>query len=174
MFNVATRKKENSSNRSEGMPNTTSIKIGSPAPSFALRDQKGKLVRIKDFRGKKVILYFYVRDDTPGCTKEASSFRDGIRKLRAKQAVVLGVSADPAETRKRFADKYALPFPLLVDENAELAKKFGVLGKKNMYGKTFYGIIRSTFIIDEKGRIAKEYRRVKVDGHLDRILQDLQ
>jgi len=119
-------------------------------------------------------LFFYVRDDTPGCTKEACSFRDGFAGLRKKQVVVLGVSPDSTESHKRFAEKHELPFPLLVDEKAEVAKKYGVWGKKNMYGRTFYGIIRSTFIIDENGRILKAHRRVKVDGHLNRILQDLE
>ena len=148
------------------------IKEGFPAPDFSLRDQDGRLVRLRDYRGKKIVLYFYVRDDTPGCTKEACSFRDGLGKLKRKNVIVLGVSPDPVDSHKGFADKYGLPFPLLVDENAKIAKKFGVWGKKNMYGRTFYGIIRSTFIIDEKGNVTKGYRRVNVDGHLDRILQD--
>ncbi len=153
---------------------TRLAKVGSAAPSFALRDQNGKLVRLKDFRGKKVVLYFYVRDDTPGCTKQACDFRDGIRKLRAKDVVVLGVSPDSSDSHRRFAKKYTLPFHLLADDDAVVAKKFGVWGKKNMYGRTFYGIIRSTFLIDENGRIEQEYRGVKVDGHLNRILQDIQ
>lgn len=152
----------------------TAIRVGMPAPVFALKDQNGKLVRLRDFRGKKVVLFFYVRDDTPGCTKEACNFRDGLRKLKAKDVVVLGVSADSVDSHKRFADKYSLPFPLLVDEKAAAARKFGVWGKKNMYGRTYYGAIRSTFIIDEAGRVKKEYRRVKVEGHFDQILKDLE
>jgi len=155
------------------MPKKAPILEGSVAPDFALRDQEGRLVKLGDYRGKKVVLFFYVRDDTPGCTKEACSFQGGIGKLKAKNAIVLGVSPDPTESHKRFATKYCLLFPLLVDENAQLAKKFGVWGKKNMYGRTFYGVIRSTFIIDEQGRVAKAYRRVKVDGHLDQILHEL-
>jgi peroxiredoxin Q/BCP len=156
------------------MPSKSPVKVGASAPSFALRDQNGRVVRLKDFRGRKVILYFYVRDDTPGCTKEACSFRDSIGKLRAKDVVVLGVSPDPSDSHRRFAEKFTLPFALLADDNAEVAKRFGVWGKKSMYGRTFYGIIRSTFVIDEKGRIEKEYRRVKVNGHLNQILKDLQ
>jgi peroxiredoxin Q/BCP len=138
-----------------------------------LRDQDGRLVRLRDFRGKKVLLYFYVRDDTPGCTKEACNFRDGSAQLKTKNVVVLGVSPDPADMHKRFASKYGLTFPLLVDDRAEVAKKYAVWGKKSMYGRTFFGIIRSTFLIDEFGKVQKEYRRVKVDDHLEHVLRDL-
>ncbi len=144
------------------------------APDFALKDQNGKLVRLRDFRGRRVVLFFYVRDDTPGCTREACSFRDNLGELKAKNIVVLGVSPDSADSHKRFGDKYSLRFPLLADEKAAIARKFGVWRKKNMYGRTYYGIIRSTFIIDETGRLMKEYRRVKVDGHLDQVLKDLE
>jgi peroxiredoxin Q/BCP len=120
-----------------------------------------------------VVLFFYVRDDTPGCTKEAYSFRDGYRRLQAKGVVLLGISPDPIESHKSFADKYDLPYPLLADTKAEVAKRFGVWGKKNMYGRTYFGVIRSTFIINEKGTVVKEYRRVRVDEHLDQILKDL-
>jgi len=155
------------------MAKKASITKGMTAPDFALKDQDDNVVRLRNFRGKRVVLYFYVRDETPGCTKEACSFRDGLGKLRSKDIVVLGVSPDSVDSHKRFAGKYGLPFPLLVDEKAELAEKFGVWGKKNIYGRTYYGIIRSTFIIDEAGKVKKEYRRVKVNGHLNQILQDL-
>jgi peroxiredoxin Q/BCP len=151
-----------------------SVKVGSPAPDFALQDQNGKTAKLRDFRGQRVILFFYVRDNTPGCIKEACNFRDGLDKLKAEGVVVLGISADSAESHVRFAQKYQLPFPLLADQNAEVAKKYRVWGKKNMYGRTFYGIIRSTFIIDGKGNVSREYRRVKVDGHFDEILEDLK
>jgi peroxiredoxin Q/BCP len=143
------------------------------APDFALRDQHGRVVRLRDFRGKKVVLYFYVRDDTPGCTKEACSFRDSLRKMQAENVIVLGVSPDSAESHKRFANKFNLTFPLLVDEKARIAKKFGVWGKKNMYGRTYLGIVRSTFIIDAKGKVKKQYNRVRVPGHLAQIIKDL-
>ena len=155
------------------MPTQTPVTVGSKVPDFALRDQEGRRVRLSDFRGRKVILYFYVRDDTPGCTKQACNFRDGIEKVEERKAIVLGVSPDPVESHKRFVEKYHLPFPLLSDENAELAKRFGVWGKKSMYGRTFHGIIRSTFIINEDGRVEKEFRRVKADGHFDRILKEI-
>ena len=149
------------------------ISVGSKAPNFTLKDQNSNAVRLKDFLGKKVILYFYVRDDTPGCTKQACEFRDDMDTLRKRNIVVLGVSPNSVDSHKRFVEKYNLTFPLLADEDAKVAKKYGVWAKKNMYGRTFYGIIRSTFVIDEKGRIMKEYRRVKVDGHLGRVLKEL-
>ena len=152
---------------------TKKISVGSKAPNFTLKDQNGTAVRLKDFLGKKVILYFYVRDDTPGCTKQACEFRDDAENLHRRNIVVLGVSPDSTDSHKRFVDKYNLRFPLLADVDAKLAKKFGVWAKKKMYGRTFYGIIRSTFVIDENGRIVKEYRRVKVDGHLGRVLKEL-
>ncbi len=119
------------------------------------------------------MLYFYVRDQTPGCTREACDFRDGIEKIKAKGAVVLGVSPDTVESHKRFAQKYGLSFPLLADEETEVARKFGVWGKKSMYGRTYQGVIRSTFIIGAEGKIAKAYKRVKVAGHLGQLLKDL-
>ena len=156
------------------LPRKASNSKSKKAPDFALKDQDGKLVRLRDFHGKKVVLLFYVRDDTPGCTKEACSFRDRYRRLIERDVVLLGISPDPGESHKQFADKYNLPFPLLVDEKARVAKKFGVWGKKNMYGRTYFGIIRSTFIINEDGTLKTEYRRVKVEGHSDRILKDME
>jgi peroxiredoxin Q/BCP len=155
------------------LPKKTSIRKSKQATDFALVDHAGRLVRLRDFRGRKVVLFFYVHDDTPGCTKEACNFRDGYGRLKARDVVLLGISPDPIESHNNFADKYNLPYPLLVDAKAEVAKRFGVWGKKNMYGRTFFGVIRSTFIINEKGKVVKEYRRVKVDGHLDQILKDL-
>ncbi len=155
------------------MPAIKHLEEGARAPNFTLKDQGGRLVKLKDFRGKKVVLYFYVRDQTPGCTKEACDFRDGIEKIKAKGAVVLGVSPDTVESHKRFAQKYDLSFPLLADEKTEVARKFGVWGKKSMYGRTYQGVIRSTFIIGAEGKIAKAYKRVKVAGHLGQVLKDL-
>jgi len=147
---------------------------GKKAPAFALPDQNGKLVRLSDFRGRKVVLYFYVRDDTPGCTRQACDFRDRIDQLKSKDVAVIGVSPDPVASHERFSTKYGLSFPLLSDEKAVVAKKYGVWGKKNMYGRTYYGVIRSTFLIGEDGKIMKEYRRVKVNGHLNQILKELR
>jgi peroxiredoxin Q/BCP len=146
--------------------------VGTKAPSFALKNQDGKQLRLRDLRGKRVVLFFYVRDDTPGCTREACGFRD--RLLELKDVVVLGISPDPVGSHKHFAEKYGLPFTLLSDEKAGVAKKFGVWGKKNMYGRKYYGVIRSTFIINESGTITNEYRRVKVAGHQEQILKDLR
>ena len=151
----------------------TSSLVGTKAPSFSLRDQNGRVVRLRDFRGRKIILYFYVRDDTPGCTKEACGFRDNLPKMKAKNTIVLGISPDTEESHKRFAEKFNLTFPLLVDEKARIAKKFGVWGKKNMYGKTFLGIIRSTFIIDKVGKVRKQYTRVRVPGHVEQLTKDI-
>ena len=148
------------------------ISIGSKAPKFMLKDQNGAVVRLSDFLGRKVILYFYVRDDTPGCTRQACEFRDDMDSLRRRNIIVLGISPDSVDSHKRFVEKHNLKFPLLADEDAKLAKKYGVWAKKNMYGRTFYGIIRSTFVIDEEGRIMREYRRVKVEGHLGRVLKE--
>ncbi len=156
------------------MPRSTKALLGKTIPNVALRDHNGNAVRLIDFRGRKVILFFYVRDDTPGCTREACGFRDKLTILDSRNATVLGISPDNADSHKKFAEKYGLRFPLLVDQNARLAKRLGVWGKKNMYGRTFYGIIRSTFIINEQGRIMKEYRHVKVDGHIKRLLDDLK
>jgi peroxiredoxin Q/BCP len=149
------------------------IAVGSKAPAFTLKDQNGRPVKLRDFLGKKIILYFYVRDDTPGCTREACEFRNNIESLHKRKIEVLGVSPDTVESHKRFAEKYGLTFPLLVDEDATVAKKYGIWAKKNLYGRTFYGVVRSTFVIDEEGRIIKELKRVKVDGHLSRVLKDL-
>ena len=149
------------------------ISIGWKAPKFMLKDQYGKVVRLNDFLGRKVILYFYVRDATPGCTRQACEFRDDMDSLRRRNIIVLGISPDSVDSHKRFVEKYNLKFPLLADEGAKLAKKYGVWAKKTMYGRRFYGIIRSTFVIDEEGRVMREYRRVKVDGHLARVLGEL-
>jgi peroxiredoxin Q/BCP len=156
------------------LPKKASISQGKKVPDFALKNQEGRVVRLRDFRGKKVVLFFYVRDDTPGCIREACSFRDRLGRLKAKHVALLGISPDSLESHDHFADKYNLPFPLLVDEKAEVAKKFGVWGKKTLYGRTYLGIIRSTFIINEDGTLSKEYRHVRVDGHVDRILKDLE
>ena len=149
------------------------ISVGSKAPNFKLKDQNGTAVKLRDFVGKKVILYFYVRDDTPGCTKQACEFRDNMDTLRRRNTIVLGVSPNSVDSHKRFVEKYNLKFPLLVDEDAKVAKKYGVWAKKSMYGRKFYGVVRSTYVIDEEGRIIREYRRVRVAGHLLRVLKEL-
>lgn len=149
------------------------LEEGTQAPDFELTDQNGKKVRLSDFRGKKVVLYFYPKDDTPGCTKEACSFRDGIKAIQKKNAIVLGVSNDDTDSHEKFAIKYGLNFPILSDTTKSVSEQFGVYRKKNLYGKTFMGIERSTFIIDEHGKIRKVFRKVRVDGHLEEVLRNL-
>jgi peroxiredoxin Q/BCP len=150
------------------------LKVGDAAPDFRLPSTEGREIALKEFRGKKnVVLYFYPKDDTPGCTKEACSFRDEQTKFDKKDAVILGVSFDGLESHKKFAGKYKLPFPLLSDADKKIAEAYGVYKEKSMYGRTYMGIERSTFLIDKDGKIAQIYRKVKVDGHSDEILKDL-
>ena len=150
------------------------LKVGDPAPDFRLPSTEGREIALKEFRGKKnVVLYFYPKDDTPGCTKEACSFRDERPKFGKKDAVILGVSFDDLESHKKFAGKYKLPFPLLSDADKKVAEAYGVYKEKSMYGRTYMGIERSTFVIDKDGTIAQIYRKVKVDGHGDEILEAL-
>lgn len=149
------------------------LKIGQPAPDFALLDDTGASVRLSSFRGKKVVVYFYPKDDTPGCTKEACAFRDGIAGLKARGAVVLGVSADSVESHGKFKTKYRLNFPLLSDVQRAVAHAYGVWKEKSLYGRTFMGIERTTFLIDEQGRITRIFPKVKVEGHGDEVLASL-
>lgn len=151
----------------------SALQVGQLAPDFTLPDDAGAPVRLSSFRGKKVVLYFYPKDDTPGCTKEACAFRDGIAELKAKGAVVLGVSADSIESHRKFKAKYQLNFPLLSDEQKTVAYAYGVWKQKSMYGRTYMGIERTTFLIDEQGRIARIFPNVKVEGHGDDVLAAL-
>lgn len=148
--------------------------VGAAAPAFSLPDQDGKTVSLADFAGKWVVLYFYPKDDTPGCTKEACSFRDRHAELQAKGAVVLGVSGDSSASHRKFADKYSLPFPLLADTEHEVARAYGAWGTKKMYGKEYEGMIRSTVVIDPAGKVAKTWPKVKPDGHGDEVLAWLE
>jgi|ERR1041385_3169999 peroxiredoxin Q/BCP len=149
------------------------LKVGNKAPDFTLLSTDGKEISLKDYRGKKVVLYFYPKDDTPGCTKEACSFRDNIARVRKKGAEVLGISADSVKSHKKFAEKFDLPFPLLSDETKEVIKVYGVWQEKSFMGKKYMGIVRTTVIIDEKGNIAHIFTKVKVDGHTDEVLEHL-
>ncbi len=149
------------------------LKEGDPAPDFRLPADDGKTYALKDLRGQKVVLYFYPKDDTPGCTKEACSFRDNLARLRSKGAVVFGVSKDDLESHAKFREKYSLSFPLLSDPEGKVLGEYGVWKEKSLYGKTFMGIERTTFVIDESGRIRKVFPRVKVDGHVDEVLATL-
>jgi thioredoxin-dependent peroxiredoxin len=153
---------------------TRELTLGDSAPDFQLPSTEGRDISLKEFRGKKsVVLYFYPKDDTPGCTKEACSFRDERSRFDKKDAVILGVSFDDLESHKKFAGKFRLPFPLLSDADKKVATAYGVFKEKNMYGRTTMGIERSTFIIGKDGKISGIYRKVKVDGHSDEILEAL-
>jgi len=146
--------------------------IGRPAPDFSLPSTTGENISLKQFKGKKtVILYFYPKDETPGCTREACSFRDLFAEFEKHNAVILGVSADSLESHQHFREKNHLPFPLLADEDATLSKMYGVYKQKNLYGKKSMGIERTTFVIDRTGRIAQIYPKVKVDGHVQDLLE---
>ena len=149
------------------------LTIGSPAPAFALSTAGGAIVKLSEFRGKKVVLYFYPKDDTPGCTKEACSFQERLSRVTKSGAVVLGVSCDDPASHGRFAEKFKLTFPLLSDPDAAVSKAYGVYKQKSMYGRTFFGIERTTFIIDEQGKIAKIFPKVKVEQHFDEVLAAL-
>ena len=149
------------------------LKEGAKAPAFSLTDQDGRKIALKDFAGKKVVLYFYPKDMTPGCTREAQGFQESLAKIKRKGAVVIGVSKDTEASHKKFCDKYGLQFPLLADVEGAVVEKYGVWQEKNMYGKKSMGIVRTTYVIDEAGKIAKVFPRVKVDGHLEQVLEVL-
>jgi peroxiredoxin Q/BCP len=147
---------------------------GAPAPDFALSNANGDTVRLSDLRGRTVVLYFYPKDDTPGCTKEACGFRDNMARLTELGVTVLGVSPDSPESHRRFAAKYELPFDLLSDPDNAAATAYGVWVEKSMYGRTYMGIERSTFVIDGDGVLRKAFRKVKVPGHVDEVIAAVQ
>lgn len=149
------------------------VEVGKKAPDFVLPDADGRQVSLSDFLGKNVVLYFYPKDNTPGCTKEAVAFRDSIKAIEDKNAVVIGISLDDETSHRKFIEKYSLPFVLLSDKEAKVSTEYGVYKEKNMYGKRKMGIERSTFIIDSKGIVRKIFRKVKVDGHVDQVLKAL-
>jgi thioredoxin-dependent peroxiredoxin len=144
--------------------------IGQAAPYFELVAQTGETVKLTDFRGKYVVLYFYPKDMTPGCTTEACDFRDYHEKFSKLDAIILGVSPDPVDKHQKFAEKHGLPFLLLVDENHETAERYGVWKLKKNFGKEYMGIERSTFVIDKDGVLIKEWRKVRVKGHVEEAL----
>lgn len=152
---------------------TQSSLAGKLAPAFSLTNDAGKKVSLKDFRGKRVILYFYPKDDTPGCTTQACAFRDAEANFSKADAVVLGVSKDDVKSHQKFKTKYKLNFPLLADD-AGVTEAYGVWKEKNMYGRKYMGIERSTFLIGEDGKVRAEWRKVSVPGHADEVIKALK
>jgi peroxiredoxin Q/BCP len=150
------------------------LKPGDVAPDFSLAADDGKAVALKDLRGRPVVLYFYPKDDTPGCTKEACQFRDSWKDVQQTGAVVLGVSPDSTTSHQKFKEKYSLPFPLLADVDHQVASAYGAWGEKSMYAKKYQGILRTTFLIDRTGRIARVFEKVKPDGHAAEVLAALR
>jgi len=146
---------------------------GDLAPDFTLPSDGGSMVTLSDLRGSRVILYFYPKDDTSGCTAQACEFRDSLPSIEEKGALVLGVSPDPVRSHQKFKSKYDLNFPLLADEEHQVAEAYGVWKEKSMYGRTYWGIERSTFLIDEEGRIARAWRKVKAKGNADLVAAEL-
>ena len=146
---------------------------GKKAPAFTLSDSDGKKVSLKDFIGKNVVLYFYPKDNTPGCTTEACDFKEALPNFKKINAVVLGVSPDSQASHRKFADKYALPFTLLSDEDKKVLEKYGVWQEKSMYGKKYMGVVRTTIVIDKTGKVKKIFPKVKVKGHVDEVLKTL-
>lgn len=149
------------------------VEEGKRAPAFSLKSDADTTIKLSELKGGPVVLYFYPKDDTPGCTKEACAFRDRSKELKKAGATVLGVSPDDVASHVKFRDKYNLNFPLLFDKDHKIAEKYGAWREKNMYGKKSMGIQRSTFLIDSDGKIAKIWKRVKVDGHDQKVLEAL-
>lgn len=149
------------------------LKIGQKAPIFSLPDQNGKVHSLEDYKGKKVLLYFYPKDDTPGCTTEACNFRDGYDEFMKMGLVILGVSADAIKSHKKFAEKFKLPFPLLSDEDKKVCEAYGVWQMKKFMGREYMGIVRSSFLINEEGTIAKIYEEVKPKEHAEEVKGDI-
>lgn len=147
------------------------LKEGTTAPAFKTTDANGETVSLKELKGQKVVLYFYPKDDTPGCTKEACSFRDAWGKFKKQGIKVLGVSPDSEASHKKFETKYKLPFTLLADKDHAIADAYGVWGEKKFMGRTYMGVLRTTFLIDEKGKIKKVFEKVKPEDHASEVLE---
>ena len=149
------------------------IEEGKVAPDFSLPNADGELIKLSSFKGKNIVLYFYPKDNTPGCTKQACDFRDSIQNYDAVNAVVIGISPDDEASHRKFRDKFDLPFLLLADPDRKAIEAYGVWKEKNMYGKKYMGVERSTIVIDKDGIVVKIIRKVKVDGHIDSVLSML-
>ena len=148
------------------------LEAGAKAPAFTLPDAEGTKVSLSGFAGSKVVIYFYPRDDTPGCTKEACQFNDALSQFEGLGIPVIGISPDKQAAHVKFRDKYGLQFPLLSDPDHTVMEKYGAWGEKTMYGKVTTGVIRSTFLVDEKGKIARAWYHVKADGHAAKVLEE--
>jgi peroxiredoxin Q/BCP len=149
------------------------LEAGDQAPPFTLPDQDGKPVSLEDFKGQKVLVYFYPADDTPGCTKEACQFNDNLQAFQAAKVPVVGISPDDAASHQRFRSKYGLRFTLLSDPGHAVADRYGAWGERTSYGRTFLGILRSTFLVDEHGNVGRAWYNVKADGHAGRVLEEI-
>jgi peroxiredoxin Q/BCP len=150
------------------------LKQGDKAPEFSLPDQEGEMHSLSDYKGRRVLLYFYPKDDTPGCTTEACNFRDSYEEMEKRGLTILGVSADTVKSHRTFADKYKLPFPILADEDRKVINAYGVWQKKKFMGREYMGIVRTSFLIDEKGRIEKVYADVKAAKHAEEVKADVK
>ena len=150
------------------------IDPGKKAPAFSLKDQRGETHRLSDYAGRPLVLYFYPKDDTPGCTQESCDFQAHLPKLKPKNAAVLGISILDEKSKAKFAEKHGLTFPLLADADHEVAEKYGVWQKKSRYGKEYMGIARTTYLIDPDGKVKERWDNVKVDGHVDAVLDALR
>ncbi len=152
----------------------TTLKIGNKAPDFSLPGDGDTTISLKDYKGQKLVLYFYPKDDTSGCTKEACAFEENLKAFSKLNVAVIGISKDPVKKHDTFKEKYKLTFPLLSDENSDLCERYGVWKEKSMYGRKYMGIERTTFLIDETGKIEKIWPKVKVTGHVEDVLSTLQ
>jgi peroxiredoxin Q/BCP len=150
------------------------IDVGKKAPAFALQDQDGTTHKLSDYEGQPVVIYFYPKDDTPGCTKESCEFQDNLPKFKKSKAQIFGMSILGTDSKKKFADKYSLKFPLLADEDHAVMEKYGVWQEKVNYGKAYMGVVRTTYLIGADGKVAKRWDNVKVDGHAEEVLSAVQ
>ena len=168
-----TKKSTLTSSKGKNATVTGGLKVGSRAPAFSLLNEKGQVVKLSDLKGKKIVLFFYPKDNTPGCTQEACSFRDGLQAIRKKGAVVLGVSADSVASHQKFSEKFDFNFPLLSDESKAMIQAYGVWKEKSMYGRKYMGIERTTVLIAKDGTISHVFPKVKVGGHYEEVLEAL-
>ncbi len=168
-----TKKSSSTSSKRKTTAVTGGLKVGARAPAFSLSNEQGRVVKLSELRGKKIVLFFYPKDNTPGCTQEACSFRDGLEAFRKKGAVVFGVSADSVESHQKFAKKFELNFPLLSDESKATIQAYGVWKEKSMYGRKYMGIERTTVLIAEDGTISQVFPKVTVNGHYEEVLEAL-